>query len=111
MKTKFNRMEMIRSKEVTYKMVNTFDKEVITQSNTAFNLGTRFIVFNGRNTRSTRRDLIVFKFLPAPFSLKTEKCLFEWNQMDTYVKPKATNAQITTSASSKFHTSRQYAPS
>ena len=50
-------------------MVKTLDKEVITQSNTAFNFGTRFMVFNGRNTRRTRRDLIVFKFLPAPFSL------------------------------------------
>ena len=107
MKTKLNGVEMIRSKRVTYKMVNTFDKEVITQSNTAFNLGTRFIVFNGRKTRSTRRDLIVFKFLPAPFSLKTMKCFFKCNAMFTYVKPKATNAQITTSASSKFHTSRQ----
>ncbi len=50
-------------------MVKTLDNEVITQSNTAFNFGTRLMVFNGRNTRRTRRDLIVFKFFPAPFSL------------------------------------------
>jgi hypothetical protein len=54
----------------SYNIVKTLDNEVITQSNTAFNFGTRFIVFNGRNTRRTRKDLIVFKFLPAPFSLK-----------------------------------------
>ena len=54
----------------SYNIVNTFDNEVITQSNTAFNFGTRLIVFNGRNTRRTRKDLIVFKFFPAPFSLK-----------------------------------------
>jgi hypothetical protein len=57
-------------------MVKTLDNEVITQSNTAFNFGTRLIVFNGRNTRRTRRDLIVFKFLPAPFSLKKKTLLF-----------------------------------
>jgi len=38
----------------------------MTQSKTAFNFGTRLIVFNGRNTRRTRSDLIVLKFLPAP---------------------------------------------
>jgi hypothetical protein len=56
-------------KKRTYKIVRTLDNDVITQSNTAFNFGTRLIVFNGRNTRRTRKDLIVFKFFPAPFSL------------------------------------------
>lgn len=42
-------------------------KEILTLS-----LGTLFIVFRGRNTRKTRKDFIVFKFLPAePLSLKT----------------------------------------
>lgn len=41
----------------------TFLRELTTQSNTAFNLGTRLIVFNGRNTRSTRSDLIVDRLL------------------------------------------------
>lgn len=59
----------------TNKIVKTFDKDVITQSNTAFNLGTRLIVFNGRRTRRTRSDLIVLRFFPAPFSLN-EQILF-----------------------------------
>jgi hypothetical protein len=54
---------------ITYRIVKTFDRDVMTQSKTAFNFGTRLIVFNGRKTRRTRRDLIVFRFLPAPFSL------------------------------------------
>jgi hypothetical protein len=36
----------------------------------AFSLGTRLMVFRGRSTLSTLRDLIVFRFLPAdPLSL------------------------------------------
>lgn len=41
----------------------TFFRELTTQSNTALSLGTRLIVFNGRNTRSTRSDLIVDRLL------------------------------------------------
>lgn len=68
---KDDRSEVIRfeSDSDTYNIVNTFDREVMTQSKTAFSFGTRLIVFNGRKTRRTRRDLIVFRFLPAPFSL------------------------------------------
>lgn len=43
----------------------TFFKEFTKQSNTAFNFGTRLIVFKGLSTRSTRRDLIVDKLWPA----------------------------------------------
>lgn len=46
----------------TIRILTTFLSELTTQSNTAFNFGTRFIVFNGRNTRNTRSDLIVDKF-------------------------------------------------
>lgn len=40
-------------------MLTTFFSEPTTQSNTAFNFGIRLIVFNGRNTRSTRKIFIV----------------------------------------------------
>lgn len=46
----------------TINIFTTFFNEFTTQSNTAFNFGTRFIVFNGRSTRSTRNDFIVDKF-------------------------------------------------
>lgn len=39
--------------------MKTFFNEFTTQSKTAFNFGTRLIVFNGRNTRNTRKDFIV----------------------------------------------------
>lgn len=45
----------------TIRMFITFFKEFTKQSKTAFNLGTRLIVFKGLNTRSTRNDLIVDK--------------------------------------------------
>lgn len=48
-------------------MLKTFFNDVITQSNTAFNFGTRFIVFNGRNTRSTLNDFITLRLDAAPF--------------------------------------------
>lgn len=53
-------------------MLTTFFRELTTQSNTAFNFGTRFIVFNGRNTRNTRNDFIVDKFCVTllPLSVK-----------------------------------------
>lgn len=40
----------------------TFFNELTTQSKTALSLGTRLIVFNGRNTLNTRSDLMVDKF-------------------------------------------------
>lgn len=49
----------------TIRMFITFFKEFTTQSNTAFNFGTRLIVFNGLSTLSTRSDLIVDRFCPA----------------------------------------------
>lgn len=49
----------------TIRMFITFFKEFTKQSNTAFSFGTRFIVFNGLSTRSTRRDLIVERLAPA----------------------------------------------
>ena len=60
----------------TYKMVKTLDNDVITQSKTALSFGTRLMVFNGRRTRRTRKDLIVFRFLPAPFSLFSSTMIF-----------------------------------
>ena len=51
------------------RILNTFFKEFTTQSNTAFNLGTRFIVFKGLNTRRTLRDLIVARFCPVVLPL------------------------------------------
>lgn len=49
----------------TIRMFITFFKEFTRQSNTAFNFGTRLIVFNGLKTRSTRSDLIVERLAPA----------------------------------------------
>lgn len=46
----------------TIKIFTTFLSELTTQSKTAFSFGTRFIVFSGRSTRSTRNDLMVDKF-------------------------------------------------
>lgn len=40
----------------------TFFNELTTQSKTAFNLGTRLMVFSGRSTLSTLSDLIVDRF-------------------------------------------------
>lgn len=54
----------------TMRMLNTFFSEVTTQSNTAFNLGTLLIVFNGRKTLRTRSDLIVLKFCPVELPLQ-----------------------------------------
>lgn len=50
-------------------MLNTFFSELTTQSNTAFNFGTRLIVFSGRNTRSTLNDLMVPKLAVADLAL------------------------------------------
>lgn len=54
----------------TINMFMTFFKELTTQSKTALSLGTRLMVFNGRNTLSTRSDLIVDKFVPTVPPLK-----------------------------------------
>lgn len=51
------------------RILMTFFSEFTTQSNTAFSFGTRLIVLSGRNTRRTRSDLIVVKFLPAELPL------------------------------------------
>lgn len=56
----------------TIRMFITFFKEFTTQSNTAFNLGTRLIVFKGLSTRNTRRDLMVDRFCPALLPLKMQ---------------------------------------
>jgi hypothetical protein len=57
----------------TIRMFITFFNEFTRQSNTAFNLGTRLIVFNGLSTRSTLSDLIVDKLAPALFWLKHQE--------------------------------------
>ena len=76
-------------------MLKTFFNELTTQSNTAFSLGTRFKALSGLNTLNTRRDFIVFKFLPGvSLSLNTN----------------AIRAHNTTIASRMFHTSRKYEP-
>jgi len=55
----------------TINMFITFFNEFTTQSKTALSLGTRLIVFNGRNTLSTRSDLMVDKFVPTVPPLKS----------------------------------------
>ena len=77
------------------RMLNTFFKELTTQSNTAFSLGTRLIVFKGLgknhkltidfltivkvlvylNTLRTLSDLMVLKFVPVEVPLKHKKVL------------------------------------
>lgn len=57
----------------TIRMFITFFNEFTKQSNTAFSLGTRFIVFNGLSTRNTRNDLMVDRLAPAELCLKTTK--------------------------------------
>lgn len=67
----------------TMRIFTTFFSELTTQSNTAFSFGTRLIVFSGRNTRSTRSDLIVDKFCPTlPFSPPLYSC-WKVNQLAT----------------------------
>lgn len=51
------------------RILMTFFSELTTQSNTAFNFGTRFMVFKGRNTRRTRRDFIIDRFCTAGLPL------------------------------------------
>ena len=53
-------------------ILNTFLSELTTQSNTAFSLGILLIVFSGRKTRRTLKDLMVLKFCPVvdPLALK-----------------------------------------
>lgn len=58
-------------------MLNTFFSELTTQSNTAFSLGTRLMVFSGRNTRSTLNDLMVPKLAVADFALVVGTLLVE----------------------------------
>jgi hypothetical protein len=52
------------------RMLNTFLREFITQSKTAFSFGTRLMVFKGRSTRRTRKDFIVPRFSPPELPLK-----------------------------------------
>lgn len=51
-------------------MLITFFRELTTQSNTAFSLGTLLIVFRGLKTLKTLNDLIVERFEPAEDPLK-----------------------------------------
>lgn len=51
-------------------MFMTFFNELTTQSKTALSFGTRLMVFRGRNTLSTRSDLMVDKFVPTEPPLK-----------------------------------------
>lgn len=51
------------------RMLNTFFKELTTQSKTAFNLGTRLMVLRGLKTRKTRKDLMVLRFWPVELPL------------------------------------------
>ena len=44
---------------------------------TTFSFGTLLIVFNGRNTRNTRRDFIVLRFLPAPLVVPPKAMLLK----------------------------------
>ena len=77
------------------RILNTFFKELTTQSNTAFSLGTRLIVFKGLkknhkltidfltivkvlvylNTLRTLSDLMVLKFVPVEVPLKHKTVL------------------------------------
>lgn len=59
----------------TISMLMTFFSEFTTQSNTAFNFGTRLMVLRGRSTRSTLSDLIVDKFWPAELPLCKKKLM------------------------------------
>lgn len=67
-------------------MFITFFKEFTKQSNTAFSLGTRLIVFKGLRTRSTRRDLIVDKLWPAELCLQKKKHKISTKNRESYTK-------------------------
>lgn len=51
-------------------MFITFFREFTTQSKTAFNFGTLFMVLSGRNTLKTLKDFIVDRFWPAELPLQ-----------------------------------------
>ena len=52
------------------RILNTFFRELTTQSNTALSFGTLLIVFKGRSTRSTRKDFMVLKLEPVELPLE-----------------------------------------
>lgn len=66
------------------RMFMTFFKEFTTQSNTAFNFGTRLIVFKGLSTLNTRNDFIVDRFCPAPFFTPLKENITELD--NTFIK-------------------------
>lgn len=69
------------------RILMTFFKEFTTQSNTAFNFGTRFIVFKGLSTLNTRNDFIVDRFCPAPLLTPLwKKKLINTKKPDIYLK-------------------------
>lgn len=55
------------------KMLNTFLRELTTQSKTALSFGTRLMVLSGLRTRRTRKDLMVLRFCPVELPLINEK--------------------------------------
>ena len=59
--------KMRRKRRYTMRMLKTFLREIMTQSNTALRAGTRLIIFRGRNTRSSFID---FNFAPVGVPLK-----------------------------------------
>lgn len=100
----------------TIRMLMTFFSEFTTQSNTAFNFGTRLIVFSGRSTRRTLSDLMVDKLFvislpPSPLkgrkNLISKKSIIEMMNAYARSKPMLTTAQPTTTASIIFQNSRK----
>ena len=84
-------------------MLNTFFKELTTQSNTAFSLGTRFIVFRGRRTRKTRSDFMVLRFWPVELPLKVRS----WN----FVQNKCVRkCKLTQTSMLRVHSRQQWRP-
>jgi len=49
-------------------------------ANDTFSLGTRLMVFSGRNTRSTLSDFIDVRFLPGPLAAALPEPPFELSQ-------------------------------
>ena len=55
-------------------MLKTFFKELMTQSKTAFSLGTLLMVLRGRRTRRTLRDFITARFSAPELPLRANAC-------------------------------------
>ena len=56
------------------RMLNTFFSELMTQSKTAFSLGTLLMVLRGRRTRRTLRDFITARFSAPELPLRANAC-------------------------------------